>query len=295
MLSAAALITAEPSILYPAVFGGGAVLGSFLTVVVARLPVMMMNEAEADARAFLGGEGDAAVAVSEQAERFDLAWPGSHCPACRHALRWYENLPVLSFVFQRGRCRSCKTRIPLRYPLLELAAGVLALAAIAILGPTVQGLAVAALLLALLAISAIDLEHQIVPDAIILPALWAGLGLNAFGLFVPAQSAILGAIAGFGTLWTILSVYRLITGREAIGRGDLKLAAMIGAWIGIGLLPGMFAAAFGLGALVGLGLMLRGQARFETAVPFGPFLALAAAFALLAPERLEILGGLFLP
>ena len=292
MLSASLdLLAGEPTILYPAAFGIGAILGSFLTVVVARLPVMMANQAEAEARAVLEDQD----CGPEPAERFDLAWPASHCPSCRHKLRWYENLPILSFLIQRGRCRACKTSVPWRYPLLELASGALVVLAVGVFGPTLQGAAAAVLLLALLAITGIDLEHQLVPDAIVLPMLWVGLGLNAFGVFVSAESAILGAVAGFGSLWAIYAFYRLLTGQEAIGRGDLKLAAMIGAWLGVGAMPGILFIAFASGALIGLGLMIGRRAGFGTAVPFGPFLALGAACGVLAPGFFAVLNGLFLP
>jgi len=271
MLAQAAANAIESPLVYLWAGLCGLALGSFLSVVVARLPRMLQCEA-----------ADAAPAGG----RFDLAWPPSHCPACRAPLAWWHNLPLLGYLLLRGRCGHCGAAIPARYPLLELAAAAVALLALWTYGPQPHAVLATACGLMLLALAAIDLETLLLPDAIVLPLLWLGLLANAFGLFVPAGEAILGAAAGYGGLWLLDRAWRLLRRRQGIGGGDLKLLAALGAWCGLAALPWVLGLAALAGATVGLALVALGRRSLAEAIPFGPMLAAAGFLALLGGEGL---------
>jgi leader peptidase (prepilin peptidase) / N-methyltransferase len=234
----------------------GLLIGSFLNVVIARLPAGR-----------------------------SLVRPGSACPTCGAAIAWHDNVPVLSFVVLRGRCRACAARIPWRYPLVETLTGALFAAACLAFGPTLDGVVAAALLAALLAITMIDLEHYIIPDAISLPGILAGFLANLATGRVSWQESVLGIVVGAGTLLTIVLVGSWWEGQEAMGMGDPKLAAMLGAFLGWKvLLFSLFAAAIAGGILAGV-LMGSGLRRRKDPIPFGPFLAAGGAAGLFWGER----------
>lgn len=254
----------------------GLIVGSFLNVVVHRLPQMMEQEWRSQCRQLLElpePSGDSA--------RLTLLQPRSRCPHCGHAIRWYENIPVLSYLFLRAACSACDRRISLRYPVVELAAALLAAICAWHFGFGLTALAAVLLSWTLLTLSLIDLDTRYLPDDITLPFLWLGLGLNLFGLFTTLQAAVLGAILGYGIFWLVFQLFRLVTGKEGMGYGDFKLLAMLGAWLGWQALPLIILLASFLGAIVGISLMLlRGRDRHDP-IPFGPYLAGAGWIALL--------------
>ncbi|SPO65048.1 A24 family peptidase [Pseudomonas sp. JV241A] len=253
----------------------GLIVGSFLNVLVHRLPIMLERQWQAEAREVLELPNEA------QAPRFDLLLPPSQCPHCAHRIRPWENIPVISYLALRGRCSSCQARISPRYPLVELACGALTLFVAWRFGVTGTALALLVLSWGLLAMSMIDIEHHLLPDALVLPLLWLGLIVNAFEMFVPLEDALWGTVAGYLSLWSVFWVFKMVTGKEGMGYGDFKLLAMLGAWGGWQILPLTLLLSSLLGALIGL-IMLRLQRKqASTPIPFGPYLAIAGWIALL--------------
>jgi leader peptidase (prepilin peptidase) / N-methyltransferase len=267
----------------------GLVIGSFLNVVVHRLPIML----ERAWREELLEQTSADAPVDDGLPaRYNLWVPRSACPHCGHVLRAWENVPVLSYMVLRGRCSACKTRLSARYPLLELASAACAVGALAVFGPTAAALAAFGLCAALLAMSAIDIDTHLLPDSITLPLLWAGLIVNFSGLFTSLHAAVAGAVAGYLALWTIHWLFRLIRGIDGMGYGDFKLLAALGAWLGWAALPQIVLIAAVSGAAVGLAATWRKRMRFSEPLPFGPFLAAGGAITLFLGTPLYlILGG----
>ena len=254
----------------------GLIIGSFLNVVIHRLPTMLARGWRRECREILGTADD-----SEDGSPYNLAVPGSRCPHCHHAIRVWENIPVLSYVWLRGRCSACGQRISPRYPAVELASGILAVVVAFHFGAGAAAATACALSWALLALAFIDLDHQLLPDAITLPLLWAGLIVNSFHVFVSLHTALAGAIAGYLSLWLVYHAFRLVTGKEGMGHGDFKLLAALGAWLGWQGLPLIILLASAVGALTGLVLILfRGRDRMQP-MPFGPFLCVAGWIGLL--------------
>lgn len=252
----------------------GLIVGSFLNVVIYRLPVMMQRSWETQCQELLEME-------PTPKERFDLIKPDSRCPHCSTPLGALENIPLVSYLLQRGRCKHCHAPISPRYPLIELLTAVLS--AVTAwhfgFGPTV--LFAVLLTWALIAMSFIDIDHQLLPDDITLPILWLGLLLSLFGLFTDTQSAIIGAAAGYLALWLVYQIFKLVTGKEGMGYGDFKLFALFGAWLGWQLLPLVLLLSSLVGAVIGITLILfRGRDR-QLPIPFGPYLAAAGWIALL--------------
>ena len=263
----------DPAVALPAAAVIGLCVGSFLNVVIHRLP-RMMERGWADQCAELAGREPI------PGPRYDLVVPRSACPACGHAIGALENVPVLSWLALRGRCRACGAPISPRYPVVELAAGALAVAAVWQFGPGAKGLAACALLWALLALAFIDADTQLLPDDITLPLLWAGLAANLFGLFVPLASAVVGAMAGYLALWAVYWLFKLVRGKEGMGYGDFKLLAALGAWLGWPMLPQIVLVSSVLGAAGGiLMIVLKGRDK-AVPLPYGPWLAGAGAVAL---------------
>jgi leader peptidase (prepilin peptidase) / N-methyltransferase len=257
----------------------GLCVGSFLNVVVHRLPKMLERDWRAQC-AELAGEAPA------PADAYNLWTPRSACPGCGHRIGALENIPVVSWLVLRGRCSACKAAISPRYPLVELAGGLLAAYAIWHFGPTAKGLAACLLLWTLIALSVIDADTQLLPDNLTLPLLWAGLIANLAGLFVPLADAVIGAIAGYLVLWTVYWLFRLIRGKEGMGYGDFKLLAALGAWLGWKMLPVIILLSSVAGAAIGI-LLIAFQGRDKaTPLPFGPYLAIAGALALFAGPAL---------
>jgi leader peptidase (prepilin peptidase)/N-methyltransferase len=253
----------------------GLLVGSFLNVVVYRLPKMMLRDWKIQAREVLE------LPPEPQAETFNLILPHSRCPHCSHRIRAWENLPVVSYLFLGGKCSSCKAPISKRYPLVELACGVMSAFVAWHFGFGWQAGAVLVLSWGLLSMSLIDADHQLLPDAIVLPLLWLGLIVNAFGLFTTLTDALWGAVAGYLVLWAVFWVFKLLTGKDGMGYGDFKLLAMLGAWGGWQILPLTIMLSSIVGAVLGLILLRVRNVQTSTPIPFGPYLAIAGWIALL--------------
>ncbi|WP_026068609.1 prepilin peptidase [Halomonas smyrnensis] len=268
-----------PVLLWPLAAVIGLCLGSFLNVVITRLPVMLMREWRAEAREALELE-------AEDTPTFHLAAPRSMCPRCEAPIAWHDNIPLLGWLKRRGRCAHCDTRISPQYPLVELAGALLTLAVTALFGPTLEGLFILGACLSLLAMAAIDLRTQLLPDALTLPLLWAGLLYQL--LFQPLQlpGAVIGAMAGYLSLWGFYWLFKLVTGKEGMGYGDFKLFAALGAWLGWTFLPMILILAAGAGAIVGVIVQLAVPRLRGAPMPFGPWLAAAGWIALLLGEPL---------
>ncbi len=251
----------------------GLCVGSFLNVVIHRLPKILDRGWQAQCAELRGEEMPAQP-------RYNLAVPRSACPACGHQITSMENIPVVSWLALRGKCRACAAPIPARYPIVELLGGALAAAAIFKFGPTWQGVAACALLWTLLALTGIDFDTQLLPDNLTLPLLWGGLIANLYGLFVPLADAVIGAIAGYMALWTIFWLFKIIRGKEGMGYGDFKLLAALGAWLGWKMLPLIVLGSSVVGAAIGIALVALKGRDHNVPLAFGPYLAIAGAVAL---------------
>ena len=258
----------------------GLLIGSFLNVVVYRLPVMMQREWQAEAKSILLLPADTSTSA------FNLLLPNSQCPHCSHEIRPWENIPVISYLFLRGKCSSCKAPISMRYPLVELACGLLSAFIAWHFGFTWQAGAMLLLTWGLLAMSLIDVDHQLLPDSLVLPLLWLGLIANSFGLFSSLEDALWGAIAGYLSLWSVYWLFKLVTGKEGMGYGDFKLLAMLGAWGGWQVLPLTILLSSLVGAVLGLIMLRLRNAEASTPIPFGPYLAIAGWIALIWGEQI---------
>jgi leader peptidase (prepilin peptidase)/N-methyltransferase len=257
----------------------GLVVGSFLNVVIHRLPRMLERGWRAQC-AELAGEAPA------DEPPYNLVVPRSACPACGRRVSALENIPVVSWLALRGRCKGCGTAISARYPIVELLGAALAMLAVWHFGPTAKALAACALLWTLVALTFIDADTQLLPDDLTLPLLWAGLAVNVGGLFVPLAEAVVGAIAGYLVLWGVYWLFKLIRGKEGMGYGDFKLLAALGAWLGWKALPGIVLLSSVAGAVIGIALMIVHRRDGGTPLPFGPYLAIAGAIALFLGEPL---------
>lgn len=262
-----------------AVAAFGLCIGSFLNVVIYRLPKMLERQWRADARDALEIEP-----VPEPA--FNLVTPASTCRQCQHRIRWYENIPIVSFLWLRGKCSACGTSIGLRYPFVELCNGLLWLAIAFQYGVTPLAAGYMLLATVLLTLFWIDWDTQLLPDDLTLPLVWAGLLFQLFTQSVPLTSAVIGAAAGYLVLWSIFHAFRLLTGKEGMGYGDFKLFAALGAWFGWTALVPMLLASSLAGALIGGALMVSRRLARGQAFAFGPFLALVGLLAIfVAPQR----------
>ncbi len=248
----------------------GLCVGSFLNVVIYRLPLMLHRQWEREARHILEGESPAAAL-----EPFNLVVPRSRCPHCDHQIRAWENIPLVSWLLLRGQCASCGAPIAWRYPMVELLTGFLTLAMLSLFGFSWLGLAALTFTWILLALTFIDYDTQLLPDQLTLPLVWLGLLVNLQGGFTDTRSAIVGAVAGYLFLWSTYWAFKLITGKEGMGYGDFKLLAAIGAWLGWQVLPAAVLIAAGVGLLYALATSVLGQRESSQPIPFGPFLAIA--------------------
>jgi leader peptidase (prepilin peptidase)/N-methyltransferase len=267
-------------LLFAGVFIFGLLIGSFLNVVVLRLPPMMEHDWQCQCKELLGDE-------SSSGERPPgLVISRSRCPACGHAIRAHENIPILGFILLGGKCSSCKTPISWRYPLVELVTGLMFLTIIWHFGPTAQGIGALLLTAFLIALTGIDIDHQLLPDNLTLPLLWAGLLVNIYGTYTDLTSSVIGAIGGYLILWSIYQVFRLLTGKEGMGYGDFKLLAALGAWLGWQVLPLVILLSSVVGAVLGIILMGTGKLQRDKPMPFGPFIAAAGWITLIWGERI---------
>lgn len=257
----------------------GLFLGSFLNVVIHRLPKMMEIEWQAQA-ADLRGEPIA------ETERFNLATPRSRCPHCGHQITALENIPVISFLLLRGRCRHCKAPIGVRYPVVEMMTGLLSAFAAWHFGFGWELVGALVFLWTMVALTFIDLDTQLLPDNLTLPLLWLGLLFNIEGTYTDLSSAVIGAVVGYLTLWSVYWLFKLATGKEGMGFGDFKLLAAIGAWLGWQMLPLTILLSSAVGAVVGISLIVFTRHGRNVPIPFGPYLAAAGVLALFFGEDL---------
>lgn len=274
------LLEHNPAFHTGTVFVLGLMVGSFLNVVIHRLPLIMERGWQAQCRDYLGES-------AEEQTPLTLAIPASHCPHCGHKIRFYENIPVLSYLWLRGKCASCQQAISLRYPLIELLTAIMSAVIAWHFGFGWQSGAALLLTWALIALSMIDTDHQLLPDSITLPFLWLGLTLSLFPVFADMRSSLIGAIAGYLSLWTVYQLFKLLTGKEGMGFGDFKLLALLGAWLGWQSLPMIILLSSAVGAVLG-GAMIAIQGRDRAQpIPFGPYLAIAGWIALLWGDRIS--------
>ena len=262
----------------------GLVVGSFLNVVIHRIPKILERQWERECAEFLGEEFRGEDSLETQP--YSLAFPGSHCPSCNAEIKPMHNIPVISYLFLRGRCAHCSVSIPIRYPLIELLTAAIWVVCGLSFGVS-NALAAAMLLTAvLISLTAIDLDHQLLPDNLTLPLLWVGLLINIDATFVSLESAVLGAVFGYLCLWSVYWLFKIITGKEGMGYGDFKLLAALGAWFGLSALPTIVLLSSLVGAIVGIALIVMRRQDRETPMPFGPFLAGAGLIHLFYPDLL---------
>jgi len=269
---------------YGLVFILSLMIGSFLNVVIYRLPKILEQGWYQECREFLADEiKDTPV---KEISPLTLSKPDSTCPHCQHQIRFYENIPVLSWLFLKGKCSQCNKSISARYPLIEISTALISLLVAQNFG--VSALTCYALLLTwgLITLTMIDFDHMLLPDQIVLPLLWLGLFVNLTNGIVPLQDAVIGAIAGYSSLYIVFWLFKLATGKEGMGFGDFKLFALFGAWIGWQLLPLLILMASVVGAFVGISLMLFNNHKQGQAIPFGPYLAVAGWITLLWGEQI---------
>jgi leader peptidase (prepilin peptidase)/N-methyltransferase len=267
--------------LFPAVIAGifGLLIGSFLNVVIHRMPKMMQRESDN----YVAHESGTPL---PHEDRYNLVVPRSACPHCGHQITALENIPVISYAFLRGKCMECKAAISIRYPLVELITGLLSAFLIWHFGSGPMGWATLVFAYLLIAMTFIDADTQLLPDDLTLPLLWLGLLINLDGTFVPLSEAVIGAAAGYLCLWSIYWLFKLATGKEGMGYGDFKLLAALGAWLGWKMLPVIILLSSLVGAVVGIGLILRAKRGRDIPIPFGPYLAAAGVLALLYGKQL---------
>src|SRR5450631_1062457 len=292
----AALYADNPAVFAGSVFVLGLIIGSFLNVVIYRLPIMLEREWRAQAAEFAASIDDTAAAatwVEGVAETFTLSTPRSACPACKAPIKAWQNIPVISWLLLRGRCASCNAEISRRYPLVELASGLLSAWVAWHFGFGAPAACALLITWSLIALTGIDIDHQLLPDGITLPLMWAGLlaavvvgPIAGSPIPVSARDALIGAAAGYASLWLVFHIFRLITGKEGMGYGDFKLFAALGAWLGWKILPLVILLSAATGAVIGiLMIVLRGRDR-AAPMPFGPYLAAAGWLAMMYGDSL---------
>ena len=270
------LLFAAPGSVLPSLIAGifGLMIGSFLNVVIHRVPIMMQRESDN----YVAHESGVPL---RHAVRYNLVVPRSACPHCGHKISAWENIPVISYLMLRGKCIECKTPISARYPVVELLTGSLSAFLIWRFGSGLAGLATLVFAYLLIAMTFIDADTQLLPDDLTFPLLWSGLLVNLAGTFVPLDQAVIGAAAGYLCLWSIYWLFKLATGKEGMGYGDFKLLAALGAWLGWKMLPIVVLLSASVGAVVGIALMVLAKRGRDIPIPFGPYLAVAGFITLL--------------
>lgn len=277
-----AYLSVLESIYLPAVVIFSLLVGSFLNVVIHRLPIMMMNSWRREATEFLGQN------ENSDEPPLTLSQPRSRCPQCGHAIRWYENIPILSYLLiLRGRCSGCRASISMRYPLIEGLTALTGLSVALYFGFTLQMLIMLFVSYTLIVLIFIDADHQLLPDQITLPLLWAGLMVSLVFGWVSLDSAVIGAMLGYLVLWLVFWLFKLATGKEGMGYGDFKLLAALGAWGGYAILPGIILISSVAGVVYALIGSLLGRQNLANPMPFGPFLALAGWLMLIWGDQIN--------
>ena len=265
----------SPFLLICLVFVLGLMVGSFLNVVIYRLPVMMQTGWRRECLEFLQ------LPAEEAGEPLNLLWPGSRCPVCKTQIKAYQNIPILSYVLLGGKCGHCSSPISLRYPLIEMFTGIGSALVAWHFGYGPAMLFALLLTWSLIALSFIDIDQQLLPDSITLPVLWLGLFLSLFSLYTDSQASIIGAVAGYLSLWCVYQLFKLLTGKEGMGYGDFKLLALLGAWLGWQYLPLIILLSSLVGAVIGLTMIVFRRHDAGRPIPFGPYLAAAGWLAMI--------------
>lgn len=261
-------------------FSLGLVVGSFLNVVIYRLPLMMEAGWRRDCCELLE------VKREKEEAPLNLATPNSHCPHCKSAIKPWQNIPLFSYLILGGKCSNCATPISLRYPVVELVTGLMTLSLMQFFPASLALLGAIFFTWSLITLTMIDIDHQLLPDNITLPLMWLGLALNVGGTYTSLQDAVIGAMAGYLILWSIYWLFKLLTGKEGMGYGDFKLLAALGAWLGWQALPVIILLSSLVGAVCGIALMIIKSRGREIPIPFGPYLAMAGWIALLWGDEL---------
>ncbi|WP_305822373.1 prepilin peptidase [Massilia brevitalea] len=276
------LLFAAPASLGPTLVAGlfGLLIGSFLNVVIHRIPKMMQRESDNYVAQESGKE-------LPHTDRYNLMAPRSCCPHCGHQISALENIPVVSWLVLRGKCRNCKAPISPRYPVVELITGLLSAFLVWTFGSGLAGLGTLLFVYLLIAMTWIDYDTKLLPDDLTLPLLWAGLLININGSFVPLQDAVIGAAAGYLVLWGVYHLFKAVTGKEGMGYGDFKLLAALGAWLGWAMLPTIILLSSVVGAVVGISLIVFAKRGRDNPIPFGPYLAAAGLIALVWGTQLS--------
>ena len=269
-----------PALFLVTLFVLGAVVGSFLNVVIYRLPIMMQREWRQDCLEFLEQPAEAGQDI------FNLSVPRSRCGNCGHQITALENIPLISYLALGGKCSSCKTRISIQYPLVELFTAIVSVIVGWKFGVSLQTAAALFMTWCLIAASGIDIGHKLLPDSITLPLLWLGILLSLFNVFVDLEASVIGAMAGYMSLWSVFILFKIVTGKEGMGHGDFKLLAMIGAWLGWKPLLVVILTSSVVGAIVGISMIVLKITERGTQIPFGPYLAAAGWMTLLWGETL---------
>lgn len=273
--AALSAFSAIPLLYYPFVLLIGLLIGSFLNVVIFRIPKMMEQEFRQECCDFLTLKNKTEPAFTS------LSKPNSTCPKCKTPIKPWHNIPVISYLLLKGQCASCQNPISIRYPIIELTTGLLSVLTIAVLGLQTTGLVALVLLWVLIALTMIDVDTQLLPDSITLPLLWLGLIVNSFGLYTDFLDAFWGAIFGYLALWSVFWLFKIATGKEGMGYGDFKLLAALGAWMGWQFLPLIILLSSFVGAIIGIiGIIILGRDK-NIPIPFGPYLAIAGFIAFL--------------
>lgn len=273
-----------PWLFYSTVLFFGLCVGSFLNVVAYRLPIMMERDWKLECHEFLQLKPPK---FEKKLSSLNLATPASACPNCGHKLHFWENIPVISYLFLKAKCSSCGTAISIQYPAVELITGISSLVVAMVFGVTVQTLAALFFTWILIALTLIDLKKQLLPDNMTLPLLWAGISLSFFDVFTDLTSSVIGAIAGYLILWSVYQLFKLLTKKEGMGFGDFKLLAALGAWAGFSYLPQIILVSSVVGSITGISMLLTGKTKQQQPVPFGPYLAIAGWIALLWGETIN--------
>lgn len=276
----------QPALYLPLTTLLGLMVGSFLNVVIHRLPLMMQRTWRRDCIEYLGLDASS-YPESAETEPFNLMLPASHCPQCQAQIKPHQNIPILSYLLLKGRCATCQCPISLRYPAIEALTGLLSLIIAWHFGFTFQTLFALVLTWSLIALSFIDIDHQLLPDSITLPVTWLGLLLSLSALFTDAHASIIGAVAGYLFLWCVYHAFKLATGKEGMGFGDFKLLAMFGAWLGWQYLAQIVLLSTLVGALLGIVMIIFGGQERSKPIPFGPYLAVAGWIALIWGKQIN--------
>lgn len=274
------LLEQQPVFYLVSLFVLGAVVGSFLNVVIYRLPVMMQREWRQDCLEFLEQPAEG------ETDTFNLSRPRSRCANCGHQITALENIPIVSYLALGGKCSSCQTSISAQYPLVELFSALVSVIVGWQLGVSLEAAAALLMTWSLIAASGIDIGHKLLPDSITLPLLWLGIFLSLFEVYIDLETSVIGAMAGYMSLWSIFILFKLVTGKEGMGHGDFKLLAMLGAWLGWKPLLVVILTSSVVGAAVGISMILMRRTERSTQIPFGPYLAAAGWMTLLWGDQL---------